>query len=152
MYAVVVPDFVTLEYSCLIQTYYMEQLNKVIEACEYASDAYWGDPERFKFRAFIDSFNTATELTLGNDRLVKGTFNIRLRGYIVPDTVQKEMTSISKFNTKSKFIVQMETTSNSDIFEPGVTKTKDGRTRRKRAIEGDIADIGDITPGTELKN
>ena len=62
------------------------------------------------------------------------------------------MTSISKFNTKSKFIVQMETTSNSDIFEPGVTKTKDGRTRRKRAIEGDIADIGDITPGTELKN
>jgi len=62
------------------------------------------------------------------------------------------MTAISKYNTKSKFIVQMETTSNSDIFEPGVSKTKDGRTRRKRAIEGNVADIGDITPGTELKN
>ena len=61
-YAVAVPDFVTLEYSCLIQTYYMEQLNKIIESCEYASDAYWGNPERFKFRAFIDSFSTATEL------------------------------------------------------------------------------------------
>ena len=48
------PDYVTLEYSCIIQTYYMEQLNKVIEACEYASDAYWGNPERFQFRAFID--------------------------------------------------------------------------------------------------
>ena len=41
----------------------MEQLNKIIESCEYASDAYWGNPERFKFRAFIDSFTTATELT-----------------------------------------------------------------------------------------
>ena len=90
--AVVIPDFVTLEYSCLIQTYYMEQLNKVIEACEYASDAYWGDPARFKFRAFIDQFTTATELTLGKDRLVKGTFNIRLRGYIIPDTIQKDLT------------------------------------------------------------
>ena len=55
-YAVAVPDFVNIEYSVIIQTYYMEQLNKIIEACEYASDAYWGNPERFKFRAFIDSF------------------------------------------------------------------------------------------------
>ena len=61
------PDYVTMEYSCIIQTYYMEQLNKIIEACEYASDAYWGNPERFKFRAFIDSFTTATELTVNKD-------------------------------------------------------------------------------------
>ena len=40
----------------------MEQLNKIVEACEYASDAYWGNPERFQFRAFIDSFTTETEL------------------------------------------------------------------------------------------
>ena len=41
-YAVAVPDFVNLEYSVIVQTYYMEQLNKIIESCEYASDAYWG--------------------------------------------------------------------------------------------------------------
>ena len=149
-YAVAVPDFVTLEYSCLIQTYYMEQLNKIIEACEYASDAYWGNPERFKFRAFIDSFTTATELTAGKDRLVKGTFNINLRGYIIPDTIQKEMHSISKYNSKSKFIIQMETTSNSDIFEPGVTKTRDGRTRRQREDTGDLSNGEDIAPGRAL--
>ncbi len=134
-YAVAVPDFITLEYSVIVQTYYMEQLNKIIEACEYASDSYWGNPERFKFRSFIDSFSTATELTAGKDRLVKGTFDIRLRGYIIPDTIQKDLNSINKYNSKSKFIVQMETTSNSDIFDVNVTKTKDGRTRRKRAIE-----------------
>ena len=115
-YAVAVPDFVTLEYSCIIQTYYMEQLNKIIEACEYASDAYWGNPERFKFRAFIDQFTTATELTTGKDRLVKGTFNIQLRGYIIPDTIQKEMNSINKWNSKSKVTINFETTSNVDTF------------------------------------
>ena len=151
-YAVAVPDFVNIEYSCIIQTYYMEQLNKIIEACEYASDAYWGNPERFKFRAFIDSFSTETSLTAGKDRLVKGTFNIRLRGYIIPDTIQKDLNSISKYNSKSKFIVQMETTSNSEIFDVDVTKTRDGRTRKTRDIEGNISNIGDVTPGTQLKN
>ena len=152
MYAVAVPDFLTLEYSVLIQTYYMEQLNKIIEACEYASDAYWGNPERFKFRAFIDSFTTQTNLTAGKDRLVIGNFNIRLRGYIIPDTVQKDMTAINKYNTKSKFIVTMETTSNSKIFDEGVVKTRDGRTRRQREDIGEVGDISDVTRGTELKN
>ena len=150
-YAVAVPDFVNLEYSVIVQTYYMEQLNKIIEACEYASDAYWGNPERFKFRAFIDSFSTETQLTNGRDRLVKGTFNIRLRGYIIPDTIQKDLNSISKYNSKSKFIISMETTANSEIFEEGVTKTKDGRTRRQREDRGEISNISDVTPGTELK-
>jgi hypothetical protein len=149
-YAVAVPDFVNIEYSCLIQTYYMEQLNKIIESCEYASDAYWGNPERFKFRAFIDSFSTTTELTTGKDRLVKGTFNIRLRGYIIPDTIQKDMNSISKYNTKSKFIIQMETTSNNAMFTQGVTKTEDGRTRITPETKGGLDDIYDTKNGNEL--
>lgn len=151
-HAVAIPDYVTLEYSCIIQTYYMEQLNKVIEACEYASDAYWGEPERFKFRAFIDSFSTATELTSGQDRLVKGTFNIRLRGYIIPDTIQKDLNSIKKYNSKAKVIIQTETTSNAEIFKSGVTKTKDGRTRTTRENKNSSANISDVTQGTELKN
>ena len=151
-HAVAVPDYVTIEYSCIIQTYYMEQLNKIIESVEYASDSYWGNPERFKFRAFIDNFTTATELTTGQDRLVKGTFNIRLRGYIIPDVIQKDLNSIKKFNSKAKVIIQTETTSNSDIFDPNVTKTRDGRTRKVRETNHNISNIGDVTPGTELKN
>ena len=108
----VVPDFVTLNYSCVIQTYYMEQLNKIIESVEYASDSYWGDPERFKFRSFIDSFQTTTELTAGKDRLVRGTFDIRLRGYIIPEVMQKDVTALKKVNSKAKVTVTAETTSN----------------------------------------
>jgi len=151
-HTVAVPDYVTLEYSCLIQTYYMEQLNKIIEAIEYASDSYWGNPERFKFRAFIDNFTTATELTQGKDRLVKADFNIRLRGYIIPDVLQKDLNSIKKVNSKSKIIIQMESTSNSDIFDPNVTKLRDGRTRKPRDKDNKLSDIGDVNPGAELKN
>ena len=151
-HAVAVPDYVTLSYSCIIQTYYMEQLNKIIESIEYASDAYWGNPERFKFRAFINDFTTTTELTAGQDRLVRGVFNINLRGYIIPEVIQKDLNSIKKFNSKSKIIVQLETVTNSDIFDPNVTKLKDGRTRKEREVEGRITDVGDIVPGRETQS
>ena len=124
--AIAVPDFVTLEYSCLIQTYYMEQLNNIIEACEYASDAYWGNPERFKFRARIDSFSTTTELTAGNDRLVKSNFGISLRGYIIPDVIQKDLNSIKKWNSKSVVSITNEVVSDASIFGSGTNINPDG--------------------------
>ena len=85
------------------------QLNKIIEAINYASDSYWGDPERFKFKSSIDSFSTTTELNDGQDRIVKGTFTLKLSGYIVPDSIQKEIASIRKVNSKAQFIVTTET-------------------------------------------
>ena len=128
-YAVAQPDYVTMEYDCLIQTYYMSQLNKIIEACEYASDAYWGDPSKFKFRAFIDSFTSATELVQNQDRLVKGTFGIRLRGYIIPDTIQKELKSLKKYNSRSKITITSETVRDMRDTDPLRNPTTDGRKR-----------------------
>ena len=128
-YAVAQPDYVTMEYECLIQTYYMSQLNKIIEACEYASDAYWGDPSKFKFRAFIDSFTTATELVQNQDRLVKGTFGIRLRGYIIPNTIQKELKSLKKYNSRSKITITNEVVRDMRDLNPLRDPTTDGRKR-----------------------
>ena len=61
------------------------------------------------------------------------------------------MNSISKYNTKSKFIISMETTSNAEIFKEGVTKTRDGRTRRSNENEGGLTGIYDVKSGKELK-
>ena len=107
----------------------MSQLNKIIEACEYASDAYWGNPERFKFRAFIDSFTTATELVQNQDRLVKGTFGIRLRGYIIPDTIQKELNSLKKYNSKAKVTITNEVVRDMRDIESLRNPTTNGRKR-----------------------
>ena len=106
----VVPDYVDIQYSVIIQTYYIEQLNKIVEAINYASDSYWGDPERFKFKSRIDSFNTVNETSQGENRSVKSTFNINLFGYIVPDTIQKNVSSIKKYNEKSTVTFSMELT------------------------------------------
>jgi len=108
----VVPDYVNLTYTCAIQTYYVEQLNKIIEAINYASDSYWGDPERFKFKTSIDSYSTVIEMTDNTDRIIKGTFTIKLFGYIIPDTIQKELTAIKKYNSKAQVIIGIETVNN----------------------------------------
>jgi len=108
----VVPDYVNLTYNCTIQTYYVEQLNKIIEAINYASDSYWGDPERFKFKTSIDSYSTVIEMTDTTSRIIKGTFTIKLFGYIIPNTIQKELTAIKKYNSKAQVIIGIETVSN----------------------------------------
>ena len=108
----VVPDYVNLTYNCTIQTYYVEQLNKIIEAINYASDSYWGDPERFKFKTSIDSYSTVVEMTDTTSRIIKGTFTIKLFGYIIPNTIQKELTAIKKYNSKAQVIIGVETVSN----------------------------------------
>ena len=111
-YAIVIPDYVTIKYSCMIYTYYVEQMNKIVEAINYASDSYWGDPARFKFRAMIDSFNTIIETNDGHDRAVKSSFDIKLNGYIIPDIVQKDMSAVKKIPTVTKTIFGFETTNN----------------------------------------
>ena len=125
----VVPDYVNLQYSVVIQTYYVEQLNNIVEAINYASDAYWGNPQRYQFMARIDSFNTVNEVAKGEDRSVRSTFDINMYGYIIPDIVQKDLASVKKFNEKSKVVFSMETTSNPEVFQPDPQVTLDGRNR-----------------------
>jgi len=104
-YAVVVPDYVMVTYSCAINTYYIEQLNKIVEAIGYASDSYWGNPERFQFKAMIDSFNMKTEISDAEERTVSSTFTLKLNGYIIPDVLQKDVTSLKKLGDKTRIIV-----------------------------------------------
>jgi hypothetical protein len=125
----VVPDYVTLSYNVIVQTYYIDQLNTIVEAINYASDAYWGNPERFKFMARIDSFNTVNEIAKGEDRSVRSTFDINMYGYIIPDAIQKDLNSVKKYNSKSKVIFSMETTSDPKVFNPDPQVTEDGRNR-----------------------
>ena len=113
-YAVVAPDYLTLNYKVVLYTYYVEHQNKVVEAIQYASDSYWGDPEKFKFRASISQFGFQTELTADNERVVRSTFDLKLDGYLVPNTKQNDINALKKFSNKSKLSFDMEVTSNLD--------------------------------------
>ena len=111
-YAVVVPDYVNMTYDFIIATYYIEQLNKIIEAINYASDSYWGNPERFKFRARIGNYATPVQVEQKGERSVQATFSLKLYGYLVPDTIQKQISKINKkFNTPVQLVFTNETVS-----------------------------------------
>ena len=45
------------------------------------------------------------------------------------NTIKKDVTSIRKYNSKSKIIFSMETTSNPEIFMPDPQVAPDGRNR-----------------------
>ena len=108
-HAVVVPDFIILNYTCTIWCDYIAQMNKLIEMINYTSDSYWGDKEKFKFNAKIDTFNNTTEVQQGNNRVIKSDFGLKIQGYLVPEGINKELTkkppksfskSTIKFNTE----------------------------------------------------
>ena len=112
-HAVVVPDYVTLTYDCIIWTEYVENMNKLVEAINFASDSYWGDPNRWKFKATIDSFQNQTEVTVGGNRIVRTTFTLTLNGYLIPDVYNKALANKTKFSnvtnikfTDEQFVLQ----------------------------------------------
>lgn len=84
---VVTPDYVTITYSCAIWTNYVEQMDKLIESLNFASNAYWGDPSRFQFLAKIETFNDVQTFEQGEDRLVRTDFQLTLNGYLIPDSL-----------------------------------------------------------------
>lgn len=110
-YGIIYPDFVNLTYTITIYTYYIEQMNKVLESINYAANSYWGDPERFKFRTTINNYTTAVELQQGSDRIVKSTFDLKLYGHLIPDSINKDIANgIGTFFSRTKVVFGLETT------------------------------------------
>lgn len=123
-YATIIPDYIDVTYECVIFTYYVEQLNKIIEAVQYASDSYWGDPSRFKFKTSVDSFSMITELSDNEERSVKSTFNLKIKGHITPDIPQKDLKAIKKFSNKNTLTFTLETVSGDiDRFNANVQQS-----------------------------
>lgn len=110
-HGVIIPDYVNIEYSCFIFTDYVEQMNKIIESINFASDAYWGRKDSFRFKAMIDSYSNITEINQGEDRKVKTEFTIRLLGHIVSDSINAEINGTNKFFSKSALNFKLETVS-----------------------------------------
>ena len=113
-HTVVIPDYVTLQYSCIIWTDYIAQMNKLIEMINYSSDSYWGDPERFKFNAKIDTYNNTTEVAQGDNRAVKSNFGLTIQGYLLPESLNKKLASenMQKAYTRSQVLFGSETVTN----------------------------------------
>lgn len=108
-YAVAIPDYVNIVYSCIIFTDYVEQNNKIVEGINFASDSYWGDPSRYRFRAMIDNYTTSAEIVQGNDRIIKTEFQVNLLGHIITDTINAQAYNTKKLYSKAAIKFGIET-------------------------------------------
>tara|TARA_R110001592_G_scaffold151256_3_gene377668 strand:- start:1683 stop:2699 length:1017 start_codon:yes stop_codon:yes gene_type:complete len=133
-HTIVVPDFVTLQYSCTIWTDYVAQMNKLIEMINYASDTYWGEKGKFNFNARIDTYNNQTEINQGDNRIVKTDFGLNIQGYLVPDSINKELAKRPQ-KSFSKATVKFNT-------EIVVTPSGASTTRRKERKTVNVKQIG----------
>jgi hypothetical protein len=119
-YVSVVPDYVTVTYECVLFTNFVEQNNKLIEAIEFASDSYWGDFNRWHFRTKIDSFAVTNVIEQGADRAARTNFSMTLNGYLVADSVNKEMANADMFYSPAQVVFGLETTNDLTAVDPAL--------------------------------
>jgi hypothetical protein len=143
-YVSVVPDYVNVTYDCVLFTNFVEQNNKLIEAIEFASDSYWGDFNRWHFRTKIDSFAMSNTVEQGADRAVKTNFSMTVSGYLVSDTINKEMANTDLFYSPSQLIFGLETTSDLTTTTPA-TQMAANNTAGSTSFIGDGNIITNIT-------
>ena len=106
-YNVTFPDYVTLSYDFIIWTSYIEQMNKIVERVVYSDGAYWGHPEKMRFRTAVDTFTDATEVG-DSERLVRTNFTVTLKGYLLPKGNFDHRSTTQKFLTPKRVIFGAE--------------------------------------------
>ena len=106
-YNVMFPDYVNLTYEFIVWTTYMEHMNNIVEKVVYSDGAYWGDPDKLRFRSRVESFSDVTEVS-DVERLVRTNFTVSLKGYLLPKGNFDHRSTTQKFLTPKKVIIGSE--------------------------------------------
>ena len=107
IYKIQMPEYVELNYDCMVWTSYTEHLNAVIEQLQY-SGTYWGDKDKFKFRTTLGDFNVVNEVGEGTERINRIEFSLTVKAYLLPEKFDGENTIKKSFSTK-RVVVATET-------------------------------------------
>jgi hypothetical protein len=99
IYKIQMPEYVELNYDCMVWTNYTEQLNEVIEQLQFTS-SYWGDKEKFKFRTSLSDFNIINEVGEGTERINRIEFSLSVKAYLLPEKFDGENVIKKSMSTK----------------------------------------------------
>ena len=115
----IIPEYVDITYEVVIWTDFIEHMNSIVESVVYSEGAYWGEPDRFKFRAKIDDYQNTTDLQVETDRIVRTNFTITMFGYLVPDVLVKNLSKhkSNKTNSVQQFNTQFNVDAASSTFQ-----------------------------------
>jgi hypothetical protein len=80
------PDHVVCNYSIVMFTNYMEQMNLLNNLWVEHLGTYFGDSTSYKFLSNLDgSISDATEMDVAGERLIKNEFTLGIKAYMIPE-------------------------------------------------------------------
>jgi hypothetical protein len=129
-YLTPVPDYINVTYECAIITNFIQENNKIVEAIEFASDSYWGNKNRYQFRTYIDRFDSTNEYGISDQRIAKTNLSITLYGYIIPETINRDLATNGQRQFFSKSVVSITAETVVNANGPAGAPTNSGDTRR----------------------
>ena len=95
------PNFVNVTYEFVLLTSYMEQMNFLIEEFVEHNNNYWGDGTDYKFLSTLESISDASEMTTDSERIIKSTFSVVTKAYLLPEYTNSVITNkISQIQKK----------------------------------------------------
>ena len=84
------PDFVTCNYNIVMMTSYTEQMNDLGELWIEHLETYFGNPTSYRFLSSLPgSIDNEVEMESQGERLIKNTFDMTIKGYLIPEFTDK---------------------------------------------------------------
>ena len=87
------PNFVNITYEFILWTNFIEQMNPLIESFVEQNYTYWGDTVDYKFLSTIDSISDASEMTVDTERIIKSSFSVITKAYLLPENTNSVVTN-----------------------------------------------------------
>lgn len=153
IHSVSMPDHVIITYDFIVWTEKIEQLNSVIEKINWATEDYWGDKKRFKFRTSISDYSFQTEVTGDQDRTVKATFSMMVYTYLLPESFEDHRSTTQKSFTARRVIFNSEAVVNIDDVERGIHNPAPTSSQyTQNIVNSELADVEKYTDKTDFNN
>ena len=80
------PDFVTCEYTIVMMTSYMEQMNTLNTLMIEHLETYWGDQTSYRFLTGLGGgISNEEQMESQGERMIRNEFNMTVKGYMIPE-------------------------------------------------------------------
>ncbi len=99
------PDFVTCEYTIVMMTAYMEQMNDLNTLMIEHLETYWGDQTSYRFLTGLGGgISNEEQMESQGERMIRNEFSMTVKGYMIPeftDNVFGKTAEVSRGYTKN---------------------------------------------------
>jgi glutaredoxin len=99
IYAINIPEYVDIEYDLMLWTDFTTQMNELVEQFMPYGGFAWGN-EQNKYQTHMRAFNFETLNTVGEDRLVRATTSLTVKGTLLAEQEFKLSTLQKAYSIK----------------------------------------------------